>query len=55
MLKSVFISVIPKSFGQALRNSKTTPLAFRNYSEPKKVWPKESLQRFKSAMASIDR
>src|SRR5882757_7827757 len=27
-------------------------LAFRNYYQPKKVWPKESLQRFRAAMAS---
>ena len=30
-------------------------LAFRNYYQPKKVWPKESLQRFRAAMASNDR
>ena len=30
-------------------------LTFRNFYEPKKVWPKKSLQRWKTAMTSNDR
>src|SRR5438046_2967539 len=37
-----------------VRLPKSTP-AFRNYYDPKKVWPKKSLQRLKTALASNDR
>jgi hypothetical protein len=37
-----------------LRLPKGTP-AFRNYYDPKKVWPKKSLQRLRTALASNDR